>query len=30
MGLVTNYAQLVGVRVALGAVEAGLFPGACW
>ncbi|GJE96617.1 MFS general substrate transporter [Phanerochaete sordida] len=29
-GLVTNYSQLVGVRVALGAMEAGIFPGACW
>ncbi|EKM57355.1 uncharacterized protein PHACADRAFT_92545 [Phanerochaete carnosa HHB-10118-sp] len=30
MGLVTNYRQLVGVRIVLGAVEAGIFPGACW
>ena len=28
MGLVKSYPQLVGVRVALGIAEAGLFPGA--
>ncbi|TCD71732.1 hypothetical protein EIP91_005498 [Steccherinum ochraceum] len=27
MGLVKNYPQLVGVRIALGVTEAGLFPG---
>ncbi|EMD35571.1 hypothetical protein CERSUDRAFT_157398 [Gelatoporia subvermispora B] len=27
MGLVNNYSQLVGLRVLLGATEAGLFPG---
>ncbi|KAJ3558218.1 hypothetical protein NM688_g1060 [Phlebia brevispora] len=30
MGIVKTYPQLVGVRVALGAAEAGLFPGVAW
>ncbi|KAF7799178.1 hypothetical protein EIP86_010409, partial [Pleurotus ostreatoroseus] len=30
MGLVQTYPQLVGTRVVLGAVEAGLFPGVTW
>ena len=30
MGLVTSYPQLVGVRIALGAIEAGFFPGTTW
>ena len=30
MGLVTTYRQLVGIRVLLGAAEAGIFPGVAW
>ncbi|GJE93045.1 MFS general substrate transporter [Phanerochaete sordida] len=30
MGIVKTYPQLVGVRIALGAAEAGFFPGVAW